>query len=559
MHHVPADVGPPAPSTSERSGKTSGSSCPWCVAAAAAASAALYLALTVPRMHWGPVTGTGQDAWYNAIRALRALYDHFDPAYFIHPALYYELLALLYGLHRFALWIGGSVGAGSGYLDHFLGHQIELLDLARCASAACGALAVAAAVWLGALLSTVGGGLLAGLIVASLQLLQALGSTIRVDTISLATSLGAAALIVKWYRAPGRRSFLLAGAGIGLATAANYPAALLLALLGWLRVCRSRESAGDDRHGSFIEAAAVALAVFLALNPYVVLDFPLFWKWFTFQANVALLRHPHADEPRVAFYLLVLRDQGVLAVVACVAGVLAATAPSKPTGALAVYAILQLAAFSLMQSQYDRFALPAIALLCVVGPAWLCSQLARVRPWLATTVVVLAAPLVLWSAAVGFGRELPGNENSRPDYRREMFAWIEANVPASATLVIESDTLPLLQAIYDPGDRPSRFQAALQDAFEKAHPGFVKNIVKCQFIAAVYNYDPRLLEPDGVFFLASSQNRDFIEYNRAVLSEPAAFYDVLDRRATVVHEGEGTHERLLLYVTRSNVDAREAD
>jgi len=355
---------------------------------------------------------------------------------------------------------------------------------------------------------------------------------------------------------------LLAGAGIGVATAANYPAALMLGLLGWLGICRWREAPStgpDDRRASLVAAGAVALATFLVLNPYVVLDFPLFWRWFTFQANVALLRHPHADEPRVGYYLLVLWDQGVPAVATCVAAVLAATAPSKPIGALAVYGILQFAAFSLMRSQYDRFVLPAIALLCIVGSAWLCSQLARVRPWLATTVVLLAAPLVLWSAAVGFGQELPGSENSRPDYRREMFAWIEANVPASATLVIESDTMPLLQAIYDRSDRPSRFQAGLQAAFEKAHPSFVKNIIKCQFIAAVYNYDPKLLEPDGVFFLASSQNREFIDYNRAVLPEPAAFYDVLDRRATVVHEGEGMHERLLLYVTRSDLDTRKAD
>ncbi len=550
------------PDTSERTEKTSGFSGSRWIAGTAVASSVLFLVLTVPRIHWGPVTGTGQDAWYNVIRALRTLYDHFNPGYFIHPALYYELLALLYGLHRLVLSIGGGMGGGGGYLDNFLEHQVELLDLARCASAACGALAVAAAVWLGALLSTVSGGMVAGLIVASLPLLQALGGSIRVDTISLATSLGAAALIVKWYRDPSRRSLLLAGAAIGVATAANYPAALLLAVLGWLCVCRWRSdisTAADDRRASLIETGAVALAVFLVLNPYVVLDFPLFWRWFTFQANVALLRHPHADEPSVGYYLHVLWDQGVPAIAAGVAAVLAATAPSKPMGALAVFGILQFAAFSLMQSQYDRFVLPAIALLCIVGCAWVCSQLARIRPWLATTVVLLMAPLVLWSAAIGFGRELPGSENSRPDYRQEMFAWIEANVPASATLVIESDTLPLLQTIYDRGDGPSRFQAGLQDAFEKAHPGFVKNIIKCQFIAAVYNYDPRLLEPDGVFFLASSQNRDFIEYNRAVLSEPAAFYDVLDRRATVVHEGEGMHERLLLYATRSHVDAREAD
>lgn len=526
----------------------------WRLAAAAVAAAAMFLVLTVPRVHWGPVSGTGQDEWYNVARALRTLYDRFDPSYFIHPALYYDLLALLYGLHDLGLRLGGRVGASVGYCDYFLAHQVQFLDLARSVSAVCGALAAAAAVWLGALLSNVGGGLLAGLVVASLPLLQGLGTAIRVDTIALATLLAAAALIVRWHRMPGRRSMRLAGVGIGVATAANYPAALLLALLGWLLFCR-RARAEDDWRG-FCEAGAVALAAFLVLDPYVVLDFPLFWRWFTFQANVALLTHPHAEEPSVAYYVPVLVDQGIPAVVAGAAAVVAAAVPRKPAGAFAIYGLLQLAAFSLSRSQYDRFVLPAIALLSAVGAAWLSAQLARIRPWVSTVVVLVAAPLVLWSAAAGFDRALPGSENWRPDYRGEMFAWIEANVPPTATLVIESDTMPLLQTIYDRGDRDSRFQDALQQAFEKAHPRFVKKIIKCQFIAAVYNYDTKLLEPDGVLFLASSQNREFIDDNRAVLPEPAAFYEALDRRATVLHEGEGLHERLLLYVTERDARSR---
>src|SRR5262249_30866358 len=110
---------PQVPGTSERAEKTSGSS-RWRVAVAAIVSSALFLALTVPRMNWGPVIGTGQDAWYNVVRGLRTLYDHFNPGYFIHPALYYELLAVLYGLHGFALWASGSVGGGTGHLDYFL-------------------------------------------------------------------------------------------------------------------------------------------------------------------------------------------------------------------------------------------------------------------------------------------------------------------------------------------------------------------------------------------------------------------------------------------------------
>ena len=115
------------------------------------------------------------------------------------------------------------------------------------------------------------------------------------------------------------------------------------------------------------------------------------------------------------------------------------TAPSLKTGSgnlllqtpFAIYGLLQLAAFSFARSQYDRFVLPALALLSIVGAAWVCAQLARIRPWVSTGVVVVLAPLVLWSAAIAFERPLPGSENWRPDYRDEMFGWIESHANAA--------------------------------------------------------------------------------------------------------------------------------
>jgi hypothetical protein len=441
-----------------------------------------------------------------------------------------------------------------------LGRQVELLDLARYASAACGALAVAAAVWLGALLSTVSGGLLAGWSWPRCRCLQALGTAIRVDTISLATLLGAAALVVRWYRssqspiALARRRRHRRGDGREL------PRALLLGLLGWLYICRWREdpsTAPDDRRASLISRRRRAGDVPRA-EPLRRPRLPAFWRWFTFQANVALLRHPHADEPRVGFYMLVLADQGAPAMAACVAAVLAATAPSKPTGALAVYGILQFTAFSLMRSQYERvrstgdcapvYRRLRLALLAArprSGPG--CrrpSRCSRHR----------------WSV-VG-GRRLRTRASRQREFASRLSPGdVRLDRSERARFRDARDRVGHHAAASDdlrPRRRPQPFQAGLQAAFEKAHPSFVKNIVKCQFIAAVYNYDPKLLEPDGVFFLASSQNRDFIAYNRAVLPEPAAFYEALDRRATVAHEGEGMHERLLLYVTGSTpvVDRR---
>jgi hypothetical protein len=516
------------------------------VVIAGAPCVAVFLLLTVPRVHWGPVNGTGQDDWYNAVRALRALYEGFDPSYFIHPALYYELLGLLYGIR--SLWLSAmhELTADVRLVDYFLVHQLQFLDLARCASITYAALAVIASVWLGTVLSGAAGGLLVGIVVASLPLLQTLANCIRVDTLSLAALLAATALVVRCRWDPSRRALFLAAAMIGVAASANYPGALLLALLGWL---------SGRPLVRFGEACVQALAVFLLLNPYVVLDFPLFLRWFTFQGNVAFLTHPHAEAPSVTRYLILLGKQGPAPIAACLAAVFATTRPREPIGAIAVYGLVQFAAFSLMRSQYDRFVLPAITLLTIAGVSWICVQLARLRPWVPSAFAVVTIPLVLWGAAVAFREPLPGSETDRPDYRRDMFDWIAAKVPPSATLLIESDTMPLLQIAYDRGDRKSPFQDELRRAFEKLHPRFVRKITKCQFIATVYNYDPKLIEARDAFFLASSENREFIDHNRAVLPEPAAFYEALDARATIVHESGGYHERLVLYAVKRSAPA----
>ncbi len=520
----------------------------WKLIAAGGLAIALFLALTVPALPSGAVIGTGQDEWYNMMRSLRALYECFDPSYFIHPALYYEVLATVYGLARARLWIAGAVVTPADFLAYVLVHQETFLELARYASAAGGALAVLAAVALGAALSGAGGGLLAGAVVASLPLLRELAGSIRVDTVALAAWLGSAALIVRHDRRNNSSSVVLAAIGIGVAAAANYPGALLLLPLGWLEWIRPGANTASARARRIAAAAAIAFAVFLALNPYIVIDFPFFLRWFAFQATVALATHPHADAPEAGRYLALLREQGMPAAAACAAGALATVRPRTPLGALALLAVVDLLAFSLMQSQYDRFALPGIALLCVAGAAWVSAQIACVAPPAAAGAIAVVLSLIVAAVATGAVRSAaPPVSPASDDYRADMFEWISANVPPTATLIFESDTLPLVQEAYDAGDRGGRFQPALRQAFEQLHPHRPARIIKTQLIAAIYNYDPSLLDGEEVFFLGSSQNRAYVADNRARLADPAAFYDALDARANVVHETAGDRERLVLY------------
>jgi hypothetical protein len=167
---------------------------------------------------------------------------------------------------------------------------------------------------------------------------------------------------------------------------------------------------------------------------------------------------------------------------------------------------------------------------------------------LSALFALAAAAAVVWVTVTQAAAVRPLDVEA--DYRAEMFAWIETHVSPAARLVIESDTLPLVQSVYDRVDRGLRFQAALRQAFEKRHPRFVANVLKSQFIAAVYNYDPALLDAADVYFLASSQNREFVAANRDLLPEPVRFYALVDARASVVHETGGFREKLLLYAVR---------
>lgn len=520
---------------------------PVCFTAAALLCAAVFLHLTLPRVPWGPVIGTGQDEWYNVIRSLRALYQWLHPSYFIHPALYYELLASVFAIKAAVLKLIGALPAGVSFLDYYLAHEAAFSDLARATSLGCGALTIAAAVWLGTLLASPSAGVLVGLTVASLPLMRALATCIRVDALALATYVFGAALVVRWRQHPSPRRFWAAAAGIGLAASANYPGAMLLLLLAWFEWVRV--DAGDRGHRvrRIAQACALAFAVFLVLNPYVLLDLRVFLRWFLFQAEVPLYKHPHAPDPSPWLYVDVLRAQGPVAMLACAAGALAACRPRSPCGALALFALAHIVGFSLMQTQYDRFVLPAITLLCSAGAVWLCTYMrTHVGSAGASLWALVAAVGVFWVTAERVALERP--LDVEPNYRAEMFDWIAAHVPPSAKLVIESDTMPLLQTVYDPVDRGLRFQAALRQAFERRHPRLVHNVVKAQYIATVYNYDPALLDTGGeVYFLASSLNREFIAANSDLLAQPLRFYEALDARASLLHQTGGFREQLLLY------------
>ncbi|MFA5138861.1 MAG: hypothetical protein WC728_06460 [Elusimicrobiota bacterium] len=483
--------------------------------------AAVFLAVILPTIPRGPVLGTGQDEWHNMARGLRGLHEAFNPGYFVHPALYYETLGAVYAAHRASLRLSQDA-----YLDRFLAREGESLGLARAVSVFFGALSAAAAAWLAGMLAGPGAGLLAGLLVAGLPLTGKYAVFIRVDSLALFCQLAALCLLLRRMREASRWSLALASIGIGAATAANYPAALLLGLPAFSEFRRDKAWLKD-----MLLACAVSFGTFMLLNPYVLIDLPDFLRWFSFQGGTLLTTHPHAEPPGAWRYLSVLARQGFFPAMALGAGVTALAFKDKELRSLAQYGVATLVLFALSRTQYDRFVIPGLVVLCCVGVAVMARGMERLTPRQRAAAIGLASILLTacaWNVRTHRPRE-------GPDVRGEMASFVYDEMTPADTLILESDTLPLLQTAFDPGG--GRFEALLAKAVRKAHPSLPGRIIKAQYIGGVYNYDPKLLE-GGAYFLGSS-------LNRASMPE---FYQAVDSKCRAVLTKVSSDEELTLFV-----------
>ena len=518
---------------------------------------ALFLLMALPILPAGPVEGSRQDEWYNVVRSLRMLYEWGNPAYFIHPALFYELLAGLFASHGALLEMTGGLPGEEGYLDYFLGSPNSLLGIGRWIALLFGAASVVAVMHLARRMADERAGLLAGCAVASLPLLADLSTSIRVDTTFLFFALVAVSAICRYREHPRRDRLILAAAFIGVATSANYPGALLLLLLGLLM---PRVDGGPALRTVAVALASASFLAFLLLNPHVVLDFGRFWWWFTFQARASVTVHPHAGDPSVLYYLGVIWDQGVHVVLLSILGVAAAFVSRSPAGTIAGFATGYILVFSVMQSQYERFVLPALVLLVVASAVALVQAVDSIVPRKRQRLVAAGLFGVLLVAAIpGFAadrllhpQQRRSSVGSGEDQREVVLEYILDHLPAGSVLLFESDTIPLLQMAYDPPVAQGRFQEQLRCAFERRYPAPDRQFLKAQFIGGIVNYDIELLSSGVAYFLGSSRNRAHIQANAATLDGPAAFYEALDPCATAVFEVEGRDDTLTLY----SVDAR---
>ena len=281
----------------------------------------------------------------------------------------------------------------------------------------------------------------------------------RVAVTDVGALMGVAVAVLGAVRAleHGRlRWFALAGAGAGLAIAFKYTAGLVLLPVGMAALARLRT---DPRAaiGGLALAAGLALVVFVAGNPYAVIDFAEFKNDVLDQAEVASdFEKPGQGGSGIGYYLDSLTwGLGWLALAAAAVGAAIELRRDLWRGLLLVSMPLALFAYLAVQSRYfGRWLLPAypvLALLAAVGIARAADLVPR-PGWRAAaaaglTAVVLAQPV---AADLRTGAVL-GNDDTREQARD----FLTGEYPPELRVVIEPDVPGRYLRIAPDGELPS--------------------------------------------------------------------------------------------------------
>lgn len=414
------------------------------------------------------------------------------PHSFKYPSLWPTALAGLYGLY-FAVW--SVFGLRRGVTDFAALYGFDptafyLIARALAAAASVGALAVVARAERGGDKSRWPW---AALTLAFSPALVDLAHAAKPDSLMLLFVAGAWACALRFQEGGARGWLDAAGALCGAACSTQYtaaPAALMLPLAWLLR------EGGRPFLSWLLRPLLLCGAVFALGTPFAVIEWRRFLADWSDYADLGRLRPHDAGEMArtVALNLWTFGGAGSPAGAAAVLGlaVLLYKLPRRALLlALPVAAYFLILAFS-PDGAWQRYLLgvfPALALLAGEGLALLGGQAAWRRAAVAALLILPGA----WLSA-DFVADL-----LRPDTRAAAAAWIEAEVPAGDSILLDAPhasprVLPAREQCAELAERTARAgspRARLWKAMAERHPGGGRRVYRLQRSAADLFSSPR--------------------------------------------------------------------
>ena len=409
----------------------------WGLAVAALLAGALGLRL------WG--IKQGLPFAYNAdenshfVQHAVALFTHGpNPNYFNNPPAYTYLLYLVYGVYY---------GGGHALSQAMAAHPTQVFVIARVVAGVLGTVAVWLLYLCGSRLFNRRTGLLAAglLAVGFLPVFYSHLALNDVPTLAPVTlSLWGTAGILRFGR---RRDYVIAGLGLGLASATKYTGGIVLAPLVAAAFVQLSDGNRKRANAALIGTAlagVVALAAFLIANPYAVIDYGAF-------ANGILHQSAASDDATgklglthgsgITYYLWTLTwGLGWVPALAALGGAVMLLLTDRKLALLLIPAVLIFLIFMGSQGRYfGRWLMPVLPVFCLIAAYavlkaadWLSGHTApEMRPTLvALAVVALCGQAVVHSVHSGLVL-------SRADTRNQARAWLVANVPLGRHIVVE--------------------------------------------------------------------------------------------------------------------------
>jgi hypothetical protein len=210
----------------------------------------------------------------------------------------------------------------------------------------------------------------------------------------------------------------LAGAAIGLATAAKYPAAVLvvpLAVVCW------------GRWRTLIISSLLAAVTFFAASPFVIIDGRSTWsalRRIQGEHRRGWLGFEHDPWSGFAFAHRLWEGMGPVLIIAAAGLIVALVRRSRADLVLGSFVLAYYLSLLPLHSHFSRYVLPLVPALGALA--------GRLRSWAPVTLLLLVVPLT-WSIRADA-------RLTRTDTRIAAARWIGAHVPRGAVIAAESST-----------------------------------------------------------------------------------------------------------------------
>jgi hypothetical protein len=486
---------------------------------------------------WG--LGHGLPYVYNADenahfvpRAVGMFGHTYNPGYFVNPPAYTYLVHLALDLRygtREAVGEAFAVDRGGPF------------EVARLVTALLGALAVGLLIWAGRRLLGAAAGLVAGALLAVAFLPVHYSHLALNDVPTLAPVCLALVGVAGIHRRGGLGDYALAGAAVGVACATKYTAGIYVVTIVAAALVSPAGGGVAPRLRGLVLAGVLALAGFLAANPYALLDMDAFREGIRHQSEASsdgAGKLGATQDSGILYYLSTTTwGLGWLPALFALAGAIGLCVRDRRLAAVLLPAPVLFLLFMGVQDRFfARWLLPVYPLLCllaawavVAAAGWLA---ARTRVPRAAAAGVLGALLCVQGLVFSVHNDIA---LARPDTRQLARDWMVENIPIRSKVVIE----PFLPSAWaaDPesvtrgtgnGFRwnkwaTTRYQGRVirfEDYERTTRPALVSSYERggfCWVVTGSTQYGRAYAEPD--------------EVPRAL-----EYYDELERRGELVYE-----------------------